>query len=95
LRSTTPRPKRAYRYDTELDFKPGQKAVWMDGHRLTGVIGDDVVVFDFDGINKQVLTSSVPGLLPYFSANYENLYTIALKANSKEADLIKGNLLVQ
>lgn len=87
--------ERAFRYDTKLAFQPGNKAVWMDGHRLSGVVEDDVVVFDFDGINKQVLTGSVPGLLPYFSADYELLFTIAPKAKSKEADLIRGDLILE
>lgn len=87
--------ERAYRYNTDLAFQPGNKAVWMDGHRLSGVVEDDVVVFDFDGINKQVLTGSVPGLLPYFSADYEELFTIAPKASSKEADLLRGALILE
>ena len=30
-----------------------QKAVWMDGHRLTTIVEGKQVVFDFDGTNMQ------------------------------------------
>lgn len=87
--------KRAFRYKTGLPFTAGQKAVWMDGHRLTGVISGQVVVFDYDGINQQTLLKSQTGLLPYFANNYDDLYVIAPKTNSKEANLARASLIAE
>lgn len=84
----------AYRYDTSLGFVDGQKAVWMDGHRLSAVVDGKVVVFDYDGINMQTLTDASTSTLPYFTNNYETLYTVAPKAKSTEANLRRSSLLV-
>ncbi|MBP7807047.1 PEGA domain-containing protein [Candidatus Saccharibacteria bacterium] len=84
----------AYRYDTSLKFAEGQKAVWMDGHRLSAVVDGKVVVFDYDGVNAQTLSDAAAGTLPYFTNNYETLYTIVPKAKSTEANLRRSSMLV-
>lgn len=66
-----------YQYDTKLKFTDGQKATWMDGHRLTAIIDGKLQVWDFDGINMQTLVSTSPGFLPYFDRDYDFLYSIA------------------
>lgn len=74
-------------YDAETDrrhyFKLGvslmsaQQAYWMDGHHLYVVYKNKTLVFDFDGINKQILSAAQPELQVFFNRNYEELYTIA------------------
>jgi len=86
--------KRTHVYDTKLPFKSGQKAVWMDGHRLSTVINGRTVVFDYDGINQQTLLPSLAHTLPFFSDDYEQLFTLAPKGDSKEANLVRGELIV-
>jgi len=75
---------RQYRYDTKLALAPGQKATWMDGHRLAVISEKQVAVFDFDGINLQKLSASEPGFLPFFDRDYDNLYTIGTSAAVKD-----------
>jgi hypothetical protein len=51
--------------------------VWMDGHRLMGQSDGNVLVMDYDGTNKQVIS---PTLLPqagYFDRDYNNLLCVA------------------
>jgi hypothetical protein len=68
---------RQYRYDADIALNGSQQATWMDGHRLMMVINAKTVVFDFDGTNKQELSSAVAGTLPLFDRDYEALYNIA------------------
>lgn len=61
---------------------------WMDGHRFIGQSNGNVLVMDYDGINKHVL---VPSLLPaggLFSGNYNHLLTIA-PSDDKSAFVLK------
>ena len=76
--------KRTYRYDTGLKLDPGQKAHWMDGHRYTIVSENQAVVFDYDGINLQKLTSANPAHTPIFDRDYDNLYNIGTSATVKD-----------
>ncbi len=71
-----------YEYDTGLKFTPGQKAEWMDGHRLTTTIDGKLTVWDYDGINKQTLVSS-QSFLPFFDRDYDFLYSIAPSTSAK------------
>jgi len=71
---------RRYYYDTKLTLDPGQKAVWMDGHRLMLVVGGKTTIFDYDGINTQSLSASYPGFTPYFDRDYTGLYNVAPSA---------------
>ena len=86
--------KRTHVYDTKLTFKPSQQATWMDGHRMSAVINGQIVVFDYDGINQQTLLPSLPNTTPFFSDDYEQLFTLAPKGQSKEANLVRGELIV-
>ncbi len=65
-----------YKYDMGLPLVAGQKATWMDGHRLMLISDGKMNVFDYDGINKQTLTSANPGFIPLFDRDYNQLFTV-------------------
>lgn len=68
---------------------------WMDGHRLIGDSAGQILVMDYDGVNRQLLgTTSYPagGL---FSRDYNHMLTIAPAADGtsivlKDTDLRAG-----
>lgn len=66
---------RQFRYDIELKLDPQQKANWMDGHRLMIASGGKLNIFDFDGTNKQELTTALPSFIPMFDRDYTALFT--------------------
>ena len=66
----------AYTADDAPD-KPQAFATWMDGNRLQFVSGGKVVIFDYDGTNRQALSVESANFLPYFDSSYRYLYTIA------------------
>lgn len=81
---------RQFRYDLSLLLAKGQKAVWMDGHRLSLVSNEKVVVFDFDGINRQVLSAALPLSRTYFNRDYDAYFTLA--KNTTKTDLTRTEL---
>ena len=82
----------AYQAGAPLD-SPQSHASWMDGFRLCYVSGGKLVVFDFDGINLQTLTSASPDYLPFFDRNYRFVYTLdANNALSSTALLVSQDL---
>ncbi len=85
---------RHYRYNTGLELATPQRAVWMDGHRLTLVSNNHVNVFDFDGTNKQELSSAYSSSTPYFNSNYTALYTLSDSQIVGRATLLRTELLV-
>lgn len=87
---------RRYYYDSKLAFAPKQQATWMDGHRLLAIIGGKTTVFDYDGINMQTLSSSLPSFLPYFDRDYVEMYNIAPSASdAAKAVLTRTDLKVK
>ncbi len=74
-------------YDIDSDsryyYQLGQKlassvgAIWMDGQRLTLAVQNKTLVFDFDGVNQQYLTSTLPGQTIFFDPGFNALYNIA------------------
>ncbi len=68
---------RQYRYESDLAVEAGNKALWMDGHRLSIVANKKVVVFDFDGTNKQELVEALDGASAYFSQDWQDLLVLA------------------
>ncbi len=64
------------RYDTKLTLSPGQKASWMDGHRLTLATQDKVVVFDYDGTNLQTMSPAYSGTPVVFNNNYTAMFSL-------------------
>ncbi len=80
--------KLQYRYDTKLTLPAGQKANWMDGHRLMLISEGTMRVFDFDGLNMQTLTAASQAFVPLFDRDYEALFTYGPHA----ADAAKSGL---
>lgn len=68
--------ERVYQYNINLKLED-QEAKWMDGHRLTAIVNSKLVVWDYDGINKQTLVGAHPGFLPFFDRDYDFLYTLS------------------
>jgi len=66
----------AYALQIPVDAPLG-RATWMDGHRLQLVSNGQLVVFDFDGTNRQTLMSLHPGFTPYYNRDYGFAYTIS------------------
>lgn len=69
---------RSYTYtiDDKLD-KPQTYATWMDDSRLQLISGGKVVIFDYDGTNRQPLASELPLYKPYFDSSYRYLYSLS------------------
>jgi hypothetical protein len=86
-----------YRYDTQLPLAtPEQHAAWMDGNRLDLVSSGKTKVFDYDGLNRQTLTVSLPGLPVMFDRDYKYLYNLAPSgADNAQASLTRTDLLVK
>lgn len=55
----------------------GGHAEWMDGHRLVLNVSGKTYVFDYDGINRRLLSSSIPGYPSVFNNSYSQMFTIA------------------
>lgn len=85
---------RQYRYDTGLALASGQKAVWMDGHRMNLLSNNKSYVFDFDGANKQELNTVVAGNIALFDQGYTAMYSLspAVSAAGKTA-IVRVGLL--
>ena len=66
---------RRFNFQTPAPLQAGLPAKWMDGHRLTGISGGNIVVFDFNGTNHQVLSPS--SHTAFFNRDYTSLFTIA------------------
>ncbi len=84
---------RNYRYDTGLNAS--QKAIWMDGHRLSLVSKNRVNVFDFDGTNRQELSPAYSEFVPYFNSNYTAFYTLTDSQIAGRATLLRTELMVK
>lgn len=70
--------KQHYRYDTGLKLAPKQKATWMDGHRMMLINADNnMVVFDYDNLNKQTLMTTNTSFIPAFDRDYSQVFTLS------------------
>lgn len=85
---------RVHLYDTGLAIDKGQRAPWMDGHRLTLVSGGKLQVFDFDGTNKQELLAAYPNITPFFHQDYDALFTISPAPNLENRSALLSTSLV-
>lgn len=63
-----------YHYTAPLPIDGQLK--WMDGHRLTGLNGGQVAIFDYDGINQALLGPSTIAQGGLFDRDYIELFTI-------------------
>ncbi len=59
---------------------PQLHATWMDGDRLSYVSDSKLIVQDYDNKNMQTLVSASPLYLPFFSTNYDYLFTLTLNS---------------
>lgn len=66
-----------YRFNTKLTLAEGEKARWMDGHRLTLNSEGRLKVFEFDGNNMQDIVGLSGKHFPYFDRDYDRLFTIS------------------
>lgn len=76
-------------YQIAGDVPATQQVRWMDGHRFAFNQAQKAVVFDFDGTNRQELTDMLPGVQPFFTRDYQRLYTLS----ASEGDTTKASLL--
>ena len=72
---------------------PALHASWMDGHRLSYVSAGNVVIFDYDNINGQVLVPASPAYLPIFNRDYDHVYTFTPIIGSAGMTLTATSLL--
>ncbi len=85
---------RQYRFDTKLELPQGQKATWMDGHRLLLNSNNAVQVFDFDGTNLHQLANSNPLYKPFFDRDYDALFTLSAGSDKAKTVLNRTNLKI-
>lgn len=85
---------RLYRYNINHNLNTAYPATWMDGHRLTAVSEDRVLVFDFDGSNTQQLNAAFPATTAQFDREYTAMYTLTPSADGKFA-ATRTNLRVE
>jgi len=52
-------------------------AAWLDGAHLQYVSNKQLYVFDYDGVNSQLLVPATVGLTAYYDNNYSFVYTVA------------------
>lgn len=82
----------AYTVTAPLDT-PQTHAFWMDGARLDYVSKGQIVVFDYDGQNRQTLVSSDARYQPYFGPSYKLLYTPVPSASDPSQELLTSTSL--
>lgn len=72
---------------------PQTHATWMDAARLMYVSKGQLVVFDYDGQNRQTLVSTDAAYIPSFDPNYKNMYTFMPSAANKANELLMATPL--
>ncbi len=85
---------RQYRYNTGFVLAAGQKASWMDGHRIVYASNGSVVVVDFDGTNQQTLSPAKDGYDVFFDSDYKAFYTVSSSKVTAGADAVLRTELV-
>jgi hypothetical protein len=84
----------SYTLSDPLDA-PQTNATWLDGHHLVYVSNGNVIIFDYDGTNKQVLAPASAAFMPSFSSNSAYLFTLVTnQSNSAEWSLSKTPLRI-
>lgn len=87
---------RQYKYELEEPIDTGRPIKWMDGHRLATSTAGEVLVFDFDGINRQKLMPISSKTDVMFDRDYENSYTLTgSKETAGSFVLTQTKLLVE
>jgi hypothetical protein len=65
-----------FRYDIDKKLDDPSKVVWMDGHRLRASNEKKIMIFDFDGSNRQTLVPAAPNLPVFFNRDFTALYSL-------------------
>lgn len=71
-----------YLYNLDQLDAPQTSLDWMDGYHLLRVAHGQLDVADFNNLNQQALVSADPDYLPFFSNNYEYLFTFTTATSS-------------
>lgn len=89
-------------YDTEKDerfkytiknkFSKATPPVWMDGHRILAYSKNKVIIFEFDGANKQTLVSADSSLPTLFDRDYTELYSFGTQKGKTKHSLFLTQL---
>jgi hypothetical protein len=79
----------AYSIDDKLD-KPQTYATWMDDSRLQLISGGKIVIFDYDGANRQQLVAELAGYKPYFDSSYRYLYSLSKPQKKAASNATNG-----
>ncbi len=70
---------RRYFYEIK-DLSAESPVIWMDGHRLNGLVGGKLSVWDYDGINQQILLDVNAGSRAFFDRDYNRLFTVGVSS---------------
>jgi hypothetical protein len=83
-----------YRFTIRNKFDTSGKPTWMGGHRLIAHSGGDILIFDYDGKNKQKLIPSISSRSVIFDQDFERMYTLgsSQKKPKKNTALMQTNL---
>lgn len=88
--------KQQYRFDTKLALDAGQKANWMDGHRMMLISEGKMRVFEFDGQNMQTLVAAQAGYIPAFDRDFTAMFTYGPLVNdTSKSGLSRTELIVK
>jgi hypothetical protein len=68
---------RSFRYAIQAPIDGGLHVNWMDGHRMYYTSNNQLVVFDFDGTNAQLLNNSTADHKVFFDRDYLVMYNVA------------------
>ncbi len=79
---------RQFRYNTKLELTAHQKAIWMDGHRLSLISKGKITIFDFDGLNMQTLSPSLTTAGPFFDRDYTAMFALAPDLKSPDKTVL-------
>ena len=66
----------AYSLETPVDAALGH-ATWMNEFYLQVVSNGQVIAFDYDGANREILVPAASGTVGYFDRDYRKLYSIS------------------
>lgn len=72
---------------------PQTHAEWLDDARLDYVSHGQLIAFDYDGTNKQVLVSASPAYQSYLTPNAKYLYAFAPSVSDRDHRLLTSTAL--
>ncbi|HEX5797922.1 MAG TPA: PEGA domain-containing protein [Candidatus Saccharimonadales bacterium] len=84
-----------FRYTIKDKFSEDTPPVWMDGHRIQAYSKSKIIVFEFDGANKQTLISADPSLPIFFDRDYTELYSFNTPEGENSSSLFLSQLRLE